>query len=114
MSDNKVVMHLKAGRFRVPVQIEKKDSKLYLAFGYNPALLAEVKNMEGARWHGFDTVPLKQWSINDSHRNWFQLHYLQYAAADAKDKPNLPNPYATYDLPLLDVTQSSGHHIFQG
>lgn len=83
---------LKAGKYLVPVIINNDGDKLWLNFRYNEHLLNEVKAMEGARWHGYDEPPIKQWSIANSPRNLFQLRYL---AGE--------NPYAKYDLPLIPV-----------
>ncbi len=86
------VMKLKAGKYIVPVAVIRKKSRLFLRFRYNKKLLAEVKMMEGAKWHGFDDPPLKQWSIPDSARNRFTLDYLQGN-----------NPYAPYEGELVDL-----------
>jgi len=64
---------------------------LDLKFRYNKSLLKEVKNFSGARWHGYDDVPKKLWSISDNDRNHFQLLFLQGE-----------NPYARYDAPLVE------------
>lgn len=86
------VIKLKAGKYIVPVTVRRKKTRLFLQFRYNKRLLAEVKMMEGAKWHGFDDPPLKQWSIPDSARNRFTLDYLQGN-----------NPYAPYEGDLVDV-----------
>jgi hypothetical protein len=41
------------------------------------ALKDEIKAMQGAKWHGFDDDPVKQWSIKDTPRNRFNLGYLK-------------------------------------
>lgn len=86
------VMKLKAGKYIVPVAVVRKKSRLFLRFRYNKKLLAEIKMMEGAKWHGYDDPPLKQWSIPDSARNRFSLDYLQGN-----------NPYAPYEGELVDL-----------
>lgn len=48
----------------------------------------EIKSMGGARWHGFDPEPKKEWSIANTRRNHFQLGVLEN-----KD----PSPYAWFD-----------------
>jgi hypothetical protein len=58
-----------------------------LTFGYIPALVEEVKNLEGARWH---PAPDKFWTIKRTQRNIFVLEYLQGK-----------NPYAPYECELL-------------
>jgi len=85
-------LDLKGGQFMIPVFITEKRGRLWLNFPFNRPLLNEVKVMEGARWHGYDANPVKQWSIKDCHRNRFQLAVLAGR-----------NPYAHYDKPLLDV-----------
>lgn len=81
-----------AGQYKRPVRIEYKENRMYFRFGFNRSLMAEIKCMKGARWHGYDEKnPRKVWSVLDCPRNRFQLDYL---------KGN--NPYEHYDLPLLD------------
>lgn len=78
---------------KVPVTIEKKDNDLWLDFPFNRDLIPEIKSMQGAKWHGFEETPIKQWSIADTERNHFQIQYLTGM-----------NPYAPYETPLLDYT----------
>ncbi len=85
------VVKLIAGNVKMPVTIIPKANRLFLKFPFSRPLLEEVKIMQGARWHGFEDPPLKQWSIDHSQRNLFQLDYLQGN-----------NPYADYDKPLID------------
>jgi SNF2 family DNA or RNA helicase len=87
---------VRVGDYKYKVGIEFIDHKrLKLSFPYNRALIEEVKVMEGAKWHGFDTGADrgKYWTISDSQRNWFQLHYLQGL-----------NPYKHYDQSLIEYT----------
>ena len=83
------VVKLKAGSFLVPVQIEDSGDNWELTFGYNRALLDEIKSMEGARWN----PNRKTWTVKRSSRNQFSLKYLM-------GKP----VYAPYDAPLIEVT----------
>jgi len=86
---------LQAGSYRYPVEVKEDDNYYYLAFDYNPALLAEVKVLEGATWMGqpkYNNV--KQWRINKSKRNDFRLSFMQGG-----------NPYAWYDQPLKEPAQ---------
>lgn len=86
------IIKLKAGKYVVPVKVKREKSRLFLQFRYNKRLLAEVKMMEGAKWHGYDEPnPQKVWSIPDSARNRFTLDYLQGN-----------NPYAPYEGDLVD------------
>jgi hypothetical protein len=52
-------MLLAAGKSVVNVQITDVGNRLELQFPYNAALLAEIKMMKGAKWHGFETPPRK-------------------------------------------------------
>ena len=78
-----------------PAGIAHEEGKIFIKFRFNRTILNEVKNMSGAKWHGFDTIPRKLWSVADNQRNKFQLEYLQGG-----------NPYAHYDAPLIDITDS--------
>lgn len=85
------VIKLQAGGYLYPVELTYVGSRIELRFPFSKALLEEVKQMDGAKWHGYDeTNPRKMWSINNSGRNRFQLDYLAGK-----------NPYAIYDLPLV-------------
>lgn len=87
------MVKLKAGNYRVPVVIRPEKGRLFFQFGFNRALMAEIKSMKGARWHGYDEEnPRKEWSIKDCERNRFQLKFLRGG-----------NPYSYYDEPLLEV-----------
>lgn len=83
-------MKLIAGDKKLLVKVEKKGNHLWMDFPFSRPLMAEIKVMEGARYHGFDAVnPLKQWSILDCPRNQFQLSRLKGE-----------NPYARWDKPM--------------
>lgn len=84
---------LRAGNLRIPVLVRDTGTRLEFEFGYNPNLLAEIKAMDGAKWHGFEEEPRKVWSIPKSRRNLFQLDYME-----GKD------PYARYDASVLPFT----------
>lgn len=89
---------LKAGQRMVPTKITKEGNRLFLKFGFNKTLMAEIKEMQGAKYHGYDEHnPRKLWSVLDSDRNRFQLGYL---ACPGGNDPN--NPYYWYDRPLTD------------
>jgi len=68
-------------------------------FGFNRPLMAQIKAMEGARWHGFDEKPRKVWTIKKSECNEFRLRYMQFRALSLADKQRSPdlNPYYIYD-----------------
>ena len=82
------------GKYKKTMTLTYKASRIFLKFKYNKKLIAEVRDMEGAKWHGYDEPnPRKIWSIKDSPRNQFQLDFLQ-----GKD------PYARYDMDLIEFT----------
>ena len=78
------------GQYKKKITMYYKGDRIFMKFGFNRPLMAEIKGMEGAKWHGYDEPPIKLWSIADSHRNRFQLAFLKGE-----------NPYAAYDAPLL-------------
>jgi len=86
---------LKAGKYLVKASLNYENGRIWIKFPFNRILLAEVKAMKGARWHGFDEPPRKVWSVIDCPRNQFQLDYLQKK-----------NPYARYDAPLSMEVES--------
>ena len=92
-----------AGRLRVPVVLKPVKGRIFLSFGFNRTLLNEIKAMQGAKWHGFDKEPKKEWSILNSARNRFQLDHL--CGFD---------PYAPYDVELLNVQPNRGRQLTGG
>jgi hypothetical protein len=55
--------------------LEYKEGRIYFlksAF----ALKGEIKSMAGAKWHQYDAVPRKIWSVADCPHNRFQLGFL--------------------------------------
>lgn len=83
------------GKMRVPVAFTKKGHKLWASYGFSKKITEELKALEGTRWHGFEDPPVKQWSLNDSQHNRFQLEYLTGG-----------NPYAHFDKPLITFQPS--------
>ncbi len=91
---------LKADTRMVKVTITKEEERLFFQFPFNKPLMAEIKEMEGAKYHGYDEHnPRKIWSIKDCDRNRFQLAYL--ANPGGQDPKN---PYFDYDKPLVKLT----------
>lgn len=86
------VVKMRAGKFYKPVTITRVRDRLEMKFPYSKELLADIKMMEGARWHGFDSPPRKLWTVADSDRNRFTIAYLSGQ-----------NPYAPYDGPLIEA-----------
>ena len=83
---------VQVGNYWRPVNLEIQDSRIICRFKYNKSLIEEIKNMEGARWHGFDDPPKKYWSRKDRQRNWFNLHVLMGL-----------NPYGKYEKDFIKV-----------
>lgn len=81
---------LRAGKYRLPATLMYKDDRIFVQFKYSKALIAEIKAMSGAKWHGFEDPPRKIWSIADNQHNAFQLDYLQGL-----------NPYLLYDRKII-------------
>jgi SNF2 family DNA or RNA helicase len=81
------------GDYKKAVTLKFVGSRIWVVFAYNKKLIEEIKQMEGARYHGFEDPPIKQWSIKNSSRNRFQIAYLEGK-----------NPYAAYDAPIVDFT----------
>jgi hypothetical protein len=77
---------------KIPVKLNYAGGKIVISAPYNKTLVAEIKVMSGAKWHGFDDPPVKAWSVNDCPRNHFQFAYLRGE-----------NPYASYKQPLVEV-----------
>ncbi len=86
-------------RIRVPVLLERKDGRIYFWDGKvgtktRYGLMAEVKAMSGAHFHGYDDegeyAKVKVWSVDDCQRNRFQIGYL--CGEDV---------YAWFDRPLV-------------
>lgn len=79
---------MQVGNKRYPVVLEYVHDRIFVHFSYNKLLIAEIKVMEGAKYHGFDeSNPRKIWSVLNSPRNLFQIEAL---------KGN--NPHAPYDV----------------
>ena len=88
-----VMLKMKAGKFMIPVMMTKERDRLFFQFPFNRQIMAEIKAMKGARWHGYDEhKPRKLWSVKDCERNRFQLEALTGG-----------NPYELYDRPLLEI-----------
>jgi len=81
----------RVGRYLKPGKLIYKGKRIYVKFGYNKKLIAEIKAMEGANYHGYDDPPSKMWSIANTSRNKFALDHLLNR-----------NPYTAYDKPLVE------------
>jgi hypothetical protein len=80
----------------------KEGARIWVTFGFNRPLLEEIKAMDGAKWHGYDDVPIKKWSIRDNARNRFQLSFLAGL-----------EPYTPYEKPLIDYTSQRSPYKHQ-
>ncbi len=82
------------GDYRHPISFLKKGSRLWATYGFNKKITAELKALEGTRWHGYEEPPVKQWSLADSQHNRFQLDYLTggnpYSWFEQSIKPFMP------------------------
>lgn len=79
-------------KYKLPVTIIPMDGRLRLKYGFSKEMNAEVKAMQGAKYHGFDNPETKYWTIADTPRNWFCIKYM---AGE--------NTYQRYDLPITPV-----------
>lgn len=94
MTQKLQIVKMRAGKYYLPVTIQSEKSRLYFQFPFNRDLMAEIKAMKGAKWHGYDEEnPRKVWSVTDCARNRFQIEYLRGG-----------NPYKRYEEPLLSIT----------
>ena len=75
--------------YKYPTTIDHKDGRIWFVES-SFDLKDEIKALKGARWHGMDEDPVKQWSVLDCERNKFQLEYMQGN-----------NPYEWWDRPLI-------------
>jgi uncharacterized Zn finger protein (UPF0148 family) len=58
------------------VILDYRDGRIF--FVKSPyELKDEIKCMQGSQWHGYQDVPLRQWSVKDSPRNRLQILWLQ-------------------------------------
>lgn len=77
----------------VPCLLEiEKPGRITINSRYHKGLIEEIRQMKGRRYHGYDKIPRKVWSVKDCDRNRFTLSYLAGQ-----------NPYEIYDQPLVEV-----------
>ncbi|TRZ53744.1 MAG: DEAD/DEAH box helicase [Dehalococcoidia bacterium] len=86
---NKIETKLRAGKYWIKSTLTFKDNRVFIGFPYSKALLPLVKNLQGAKYHGFDPVPRKIWSVPVCQHNTFRLAFMQ-----GKDV------FARYDAPI--------------
>lgn len=81
-------------KYLEPVTITRKGDRLWFKFGFNKRIMADIKeSLTGYKWHGHETVPVKQWSAKYCQHNLFQLAFFAQL-----------NPYLLYDGPLPEFT----------
>lgn len=107
----------KAGKFLTTVEVKfaRFDGRLYFGFAFNKKLMAEIKVMEGSKFHMYDDIEHRKewvvktfghdkiWSALDIPRNNFQLDFLLGR-----------NPYARYDAPLIEINSTRSLMEHQG
>ena len=101
----------------VPVEITKEGEKLAVQFPYCPPLVDDFRAMAGAQWQGFDKKnPRKLWLIDDVARNHFRMDAMRWLGTKKDGSPVLGsnNPYARYDLPMVDVSDVCGPRLYRG
>lgn len=109
------LVKMRTGKYKYAVCQIEHEGRYYFKFGFNKGLMAEIKSMEGHKFHSppndkFQSTPAppavvqlarqsevngdptKLWSVPITHRNLFQLEYLKGG-----------NPYTRYDAPLLPM-----------
>jgi hypothetical protein len=86
--------YLQCGGFKYKCDIQYHEDRIYIQTPFSKPLIAAIKQMRGAKWHGYDKEnPRKIWSVHNCLRNIFQLTFLEGL-----------NPYKPYDAPLVDYT----------
>jgi SNF2 family DNA or RNA helicase len=95
-------------RFKKKVTITKRGNRLWLQFPYDKRLLEEVKTcFTGPKWHGFEEVPVKQWSIKDCPHNWWTIAFLSGKNPYQEYKGNGSGPCLKWQRSLYEH-QSEG------
>lgn len=86
-----VQIKVKSGKYLEPVWIRRDGEELWFTFDFNRSFMDEIKSSCCAKWHGYDAVPIMQWSCKYNEHNRFQLAFLARM-----------NPYAKYEKPLVE------------
>ena len=106
------IAKFRIGAYLYKVRMEIGESRIILRFPYSKALIDEVRNMEGAKYHGFDeTNPEKCWSIKASFRNWFQIKFLMGENSYADYETPLPTDKIQTHRPLYSYQHETVQHI---
>jgi SNF2 family DNA or RNA helicase len=78
---------------KLDLSIRRDGEKLWLDYGYAPAVTNEFKkNFDGMTWHGYKTPPIKQWSIKYCEHNLFRLSFMACL-----------NPYSRFEQPRVTL-----------
>lgn len=102
---NTQTIKVACGDFIKPLKLTYVDKRIECQFGYNKKLIAVIKALEGARWHGYDDDnPRKIWTILNSQHNTFRLRYMSWLAQPLAYRKAHPqeDPYYVYDKPLVE------------
>jgi len=97
----------KGTKLRSPATLEFKDDRIFFlksAFAFKD----EIKAFAGAKWHGYDKKPKKIWSIDDSFRNQFNLHYLM--GENVFEWFDRPLEHHSYERPLMEHQKDMTDH----
>jgi hypothetical protein len=101
LSSNFEQVKFKIGGVWIKGKLKVTAARIEFEFGYCPGLQAEIKLMDGSKYHGYDeTNPRKTWSVKNNQRNWFQINFLRH---DSRD-PSTFDPYEPYEQELIPVT----------
>lgn len=111
----KLIYTTKGGtRLKAPVTLKYDKGRIW--FVKSPfGMKDEIKSMGGARWHGYDSPKIMQWSVEDSFRNQFQLNYLM--GENVYEWFERPLKIHSYSRPLMlhqeDLTNHGLTYHFQ-
>lgn len=76
-------------RYKLDVTIiPTEGNRLRFKYPFSKEMNAEVKVMQGAKYHGFDDPEKKYWTVENCPRNWFTLRYMSgHNVYERYDKP---------------------------
>ncbi len=93
----------------------RTNGRMYLAFGFNDELRAEIKaSFKDTKFHGYDAVnPEKLWSFPINHRNTFRFNFytgrqpysVYKAASTIEFNPNRPLYPYQFDIASFELAK---------